>query len=109
MQLQRVADELVAEAEGVKAIGRDGAVTKPRDNLLEDCLELLMQLVERLDRLGVLDLLADLEQRQRQPAGLLRRNAREGRVETDEDRTNDAQGGEADIKQVAIAFEKRFC
>lgn len=26
MQLQRVADELVAETEGIKAVGRDGAV-----------------------------------------------------------------------------------
>src|SRR5271167_1472009 len=72
-----VTDEFVAELERVQPLGGDGAVTQSDHHAAKDAFELLLQGFERIQRIGMLDPLADVENRGRKLAGLLRRSAGE--------------------------------
>src|SRR5579872_3876578 len=105
---KRVADKFVAEAEAVEAVAAHGAVAQADDNLSQQGLELVLQLVERLDRVGGVDLAADVKQGGRKLAGFLRRHAGKGGVDADKYRADDAAGGERDVDDVAVAIHERL-
>ncbi len=56
-----VADELVAQLEGVEPVGTDRAVPEADDGTAQDPLQLILQAFQLIERVGVLDPLADVE------------------------------------------------
>src|SRR5579864_7999093 len=56
-----VAYQFVAEPEGVESIAGNGAVTQANDRAAKDILQFALQLLQRLQRIGVFHPLADIE------------------------------------------------
>ena len=54
-----VAHEFIAELERLQPVAADAAVAQAYDDAAQDGLELVLQLIELIQRMGVLDLLAD--------------------------------------------------
>ena len=72
-QRNLVAHELIAELECVEPVSADRTVAQAYDDPAKDAFELVLQLVEFVQRMGMLDLLADGEELGREFAGPLRR------------------------------------
>ena len=70
--------------------------------------EFVLQRVERVHRGGMFHPLADIENGRRQLAGLLRRDPGHLGVERGEQRADDAEHGDAEIGEVAVAVDERF-
>jgi hypothetical protein len=68
-----VADELVAELEGVEPVGTDRAVPETYDRAAQNALQLVLETFELVQRMGVLDAFADVENGGGKLASLLRR------------------------------------
>ena len=56
-----VADEFIAELECIEPVGTDRAVSQPHDGSAQDRFELVLQAFELIERMGVLNALADIE------------------------------------------------
>src|SRR4051794_14512368 len=56
-----VAHEFIAELESIQPVARNGAVAQPYHRAPQDRLEFVLQLVERVEALGVFHPLADIE------------------------------------------------
>ncbi len=105
-QADLVAHEFIAELEGIQPVATDGAVAQPDHHAAQDRFQLVLKFVKGVQRFGVFHALADIENGGCELAGLLRRDPGDLGVDGGKDRADDAERGERNIHQVAVALDK---
>src|SRR5438309_3349499 len=103
-----VADEFIAELERVEPVATDGAVAQADHRAPKYVFKLVLQRLERIQRTGMLDPLADVEDGGGEFAGLFGRNPGDLGVDAGKDRSDHAERGGAEIEQVTVAIHERL-